>query len=216
MTLLPMSSPAGLFPDPGTARDWLDRELSRPEYKESLLDRFARWFNGVMDGVRSVTGGSMNPVLAMVLLLLLAAGLALVLSRLRPNPTSAQETALFSEPRESAEEHRRHAREALAGQRWGEAVVEAVRALAVELVERGLAPEQAGVTVHEIGARAGALFPACTTRLEAMARLFDETRYGDRPADEEQARSVVALEQELRERSPGHADPATSLNAVPR
>ena len=37
--------------------------------------------------------------------------------------------------------------------------IESVRALASSLVERGLMPEQSGVTVHEIGWRAAELFP---------------------------------------------------------
>lgn len=210
--------PAVLFPDPGTARDWLGRELSRPEYQESLVDRFARWFDQLLNAAEEVGGaGGLSPVVALVLLVLLVGGIALVLSRLRANPGADDPgSAVFADSRLSAEEHRRRAQSALADRAWGEAVVESVRALAAGLVERGLVPEQSGVTVHEIAERAAALFPAHVQRLEATARVFDETRYGDRPADEVQAREAVQLEEELSRSSPesgGHRSPA---HAVPR
>lgn len=212
------AAPTALFPDPGTAREWLGRELSRPEYQESLADRFARWFDRILNAAGEVGGaGGLNPVVALVLLALLVGGIALVLSRLRANPTSgAAGSAVFSEARLTAEEHRRRAHTALSRQGWGEAVIEAVRALAADLVERGLVPEQSGVTVHELSDRATALFPAHAQRLEATARVFDETRYGDRTADGHQAREAVQLEEELSGRSPETGGPRTPVSAVPR
>lgn len=206
-----------LFPDPGTAHDWLREELSRPEYQESLVERFNRWFNHLLDSILSSTGAGLNPVVALVALALLAAGVAFALSRLRANPTSgAQDAAVFSEARQSAEEHRRRAHAALDQEQWGEAVVEGVRALAAGLLERGLMPEQQGVTVHEISERAGALYPGSEARLEAMSLVFDETRYGDRPADEHRARAVVDLELDLGTRSPERASVSGPVSAVPR
>lgn len=214
----PGPAPAALFPDPDTAREWLGRELSRPEYQESLVDRFAHWFNRLLNAAGEVGGaGGLSPVIALVLLALLVAGIALALSRLRANPTSGTTgSAVFSDARLTADEHRRRARTALSSQDWGEAVVEAVRALAAGLLERGLVPEQSGVTVHELGDRAAALFPGHLQRLEATTRVFDETRYGDRPADEGQAREAVLLEEELSGRSPEVGGPRTPATAVPR
>lgn len=216
--IAPGAALGALFPDPDTARDWLGRELSRAEYQESLADRFARWFNRLLNAAGEVGGaGGLSPVLALVLLALLVAGIALALSRLRANPTSRMPgSEVFSEARLSAEGHRSRARVALSSQDWDQAVVEAVRALAAGLVERRLAPEQPGVTVHELGDRASALFPAHVQRLEAAARIFDETRYGDRPAAEDQAREVVQLEEELSGRTPMPGGPRGPTNAVPR
>jgi hypothetical protein len=209
--------PGVLFPDPGTAREWLRQELAGQEYQESLVERFRRWFGELLDTVSSVTGGGLDPVLALVLLALLAAGIAFALSRLRANPTSeAADRAVFSEARLTAEEHRGRAHAALAQGRWGEAVVEAVRALAAGLVERGLVPEQADVTVHELGERAAALFPDRGAALEAMARVFDETRYGGRPADEDAARAAVHLELELASEAPDRERGRGPVSAVPR
>jgi hypothetical protein len=209
--------PGVLFPDPGPAHDWLRHELSRPEYQESLLQRFTRWFDGVLDAVGNAGTGGFSPVVGLVLLALLAGGIAFALSRLRPNPGSATPDAtVFADARETSEEHRRRAQAALAQARWGETVVESVRAMASGLVERGLVPEQSGITVHELSERAGRLFPDHGRRLEAASRVFDETRYGDRPATEQQARDAVELERELARSAPSGTRDGSATTAVPR
>jgi hypothetical protein len=211
-------APGALFPDPDTAREWLSRELSRPEYQESLLERFSRWFNGLLDAASEAAAhGGMNPVVAVLLLVLLVAGTALALSRLRVNPTPATHgAAVFSDARQTAAEHRRRALGAIEEEQWGSAVVESVRALAAGLVERGLMPEQSDVTVHEMSDRAAELFPAHRPRLEVASRVFDETRYGDRPAVEGQARDAVELERELAAANPDETGARSPVRAVPR
>ena len=210
-----MAATGALFPDPDTAHDWLRRELSRSEYQESLSERFSRWFNNLIDDLAAATQGhGLSPAAALVLLALLAGGIALVLSRLRANPAPVgASAAVFTEARQTADEHRRRANTALQQGEWGEAVVEAVRALAAGLVERGLMPEQSGVTVHEISTRAAELFPREVLRVEALSFVFDETRYGDRPADERQAREGVELERELGARSPEQGSQVTTIVA---
>ena len=49
-----------------------------------------------------------------------------------------------------------------------------------------------------------------------MSTVFDETRYGDRPADEARARDVVALEEELGARSARETGARGPANVVPR
>lgn len=211
--------PLALVPDPDQARDWLGDELSRAEYQDSLLERFGRWFSEFLDTVGQATGrvGLMNPVLATALLVVLAGLLAFALSRLRRNVTVRESRAtVFTEARLRAEDHRRSAREALDRGRWDEAVVEAVRALAAGLTERGLVPEQADITVHELTDRAAALYPSLDARLRSTGAAFDETRYGDRPADEGHARDAVALEIETSRRSPDPAVSGDPVRAVPR
>jgi hypothetical protein len=219
LTTLSTGVPRSLFPDPESARQLLQDELARPEYQEPFLERIARWFNELVDSARDATAttGGLSQLAALVLLALLVVVVAVALSRLRANPTPARSgTALFSDAPETAQEHRRRANAALRQERWGEAVIEAVRALASGLVERNLMPEQSGVTVHEIGWRATELFPGHGRRLEAMTRVFDETRYGERAADEVVAREVVALEAELGSRSPEGSGARGPAIVVPR
>ena len=218
-TAPPTGAPRSWFPDPESARELLQDELARPEYQEPFLERVARWFNELVDSARdaTATSGGLSQLAALVLLALLVVGVAVALSRLRANPTPATSgTAVFSEAPETAEEHRRRANAALRQERWGEAVIESVRALASGLVERNLMPEQSGVTVHEIGWRATELFPAHRSRLETMTAVFDETRYGERAADAVVAREVVALEAELAERTPEGSGARVPGIVVPR
>ena len=49
-----------------------------------------------------------------------------------------------------------------------------------------------------------------------MSTVFDETRYGDRPADEAHARDVVALEEELGARTARETGARAPANVVPR
>jgi len=211
--------PGSLFPDPETAREWLQDELARPEYQEPFLERLARWFNELVGSARDATdtSGGLSRLVALLLLVLLVVGVAVALSRLRANPTPPSSgTAVFSEAPETAQEHRRRAKAALQQERWDEAVIEGVRALASGLVERNLMSEQAGVTAHEISWRAAELFPSHQRRLETMSAVFDETRYGDRAAGEAQARDVVGLEAELGSRTPEGTGPRGPAMVVPR
>ena len=214
---IPRAEP--VFPEPGPARDWVRDELAQPEYRESLLERVSRWFEDLFDDVESATvaAGGLDPMVAVVLLALVLGALALALSRLRANPApSAADEAVFAETRQTAEEHRRRARTALDRRQWDEAVVEAVRALASTLFERGLMPEQPGVTVDEITGHASRLFPASRSRLEDVAVVFDETRYGEHPADEARAVAAADLEVELSTAHPATGAAPSPAPAVPR
>jgi Domain of unknown function (DUF4129) len=219
LTTLHSATPGSLFPDPGSAREWLRDELARPAYQEPLLERFARWFNELVDSARDAAGQSdgLSRLVALVLLALLVVGVAAALSRLRANPAQPRSgTALFSEAPETAEEHRRRADAALRDEQWDAAVIESVRALASGLVERDLMAEQSGVTAHELTGRAAELFPRHRSRLETMSTVFDETRYGDRAADEASAREVVELEAELGSGIPEGAGARGPAIVVPR
>ncbi len=208
-----------LDPSPDEARRWLGRELARSEYRESLLDRIGTWVRDLLSAVDEATGkvGLIDPRLAVVLLVVVVGVLALALSRLRRN-TGGSTTggSVFGEARRTAEEHRGAARSALARGDWDQAVLEAVRAVAAGLAERGLLAEQADLTVHELTERAAAAYPALAERLRTTGRVFDETRYGGRPADEAQAREVVAVEDEVTRATPAAVTDRALATAVPR
>ena len=208
-----------LTPGPGTAREWLREELSKREYQPSLSERFWQWVQDLFDKVRDATvaAGGFDPVLALAVLVVLVALAAFVLSRLRANPTAPPgERPVFAAAPLSAADHRELARVALERGDWDAAVVESTRALAANLFERGLVAEDAGATAHEISARAGLVFPSARDGLEGAALAFDETRYGDRRADEASAREVAALEQALRTATPAPRPGRGPVPAVPR
>jgi hypothetical protein len=212
-------APTALRPDPGTARDWLREELSHREYHESLLQRVGHWFDELIGGLRDATtsSGGLGTAIAVVVLVVLATALALLLSRLRRNaPGRVEESTVFSEGREPGGVHRRRAREALHAGRWEEAVVESVRAITSGFFELGLVPEHLDVTVHEVSETGAALFPDQGDRLRATARAFDDTRYGERAATEQQAREAVALDGDLDGLAPDRAGVRGPVSAVPR
>ena len=63
---------------------------------------------------------------------------------------------------------------------------------------------------------AAELFPDHRPRLETMSSVFDETRYGDRPACEARARAAVELETELGSRNPDGTGARGPVSMVPR
>ena len=63
-------------------------------------------------------------------------------------------------------------------------------------VERGRIDDAPGATAHEVAALLGASTPTSGSR-RPQRRLFDLVLYGDRPATGEQARDVLALDDEL-------------------
>lgn len=214
----PASKP--FVPDPGTAHDWLRRELLKPEYQPSLVERIKDWFNHLFEKAQSGTGNfaGLGRPLLLVLLLLIVAGIVFLVFRLRRNPSGGREAAaVFGDVRRTAAEHRKLAQAAFEGGEWDAAVVEAMRALAARLVERQLVDDVPAATAHEVTTLATPRFPSYEQQLETAARVFDETRYGDRRATRERARAMLDLDREL-----GAASPATGngrrgpVAAVPR
>ena len=97
----------------------------------------------------------------------------------------------------TADQLRARAEAALAAGRPEEAVVEGFRALTVRQVERGRLGDSPGATAHEVAVLLAAEHPPLAERVDASALLFDSVLYGDRPATPEQARSVLALDDDL-------------------
>ena len=210
---------AGLEPDPGRARRLLGEELQDPRYRPDLLQRALDWlgdrFHGLRDGTGNVLGDLGRPVL-LVVLLVVVVGVALLLARLRRDPRGTDsDRAVFDDLRRSADEHRALARAAQAEGDHDTAVIEGLRAVAAGLVERRVVTDTPAATAREVADVAAPRFPALAGRLGDAARVFDETRYGGRPADRARAASVLDLEDDLRRAAPGVPDAGPVL-AVPR
>ncbi|SDS57331.1 protein of unknown function [Nocardioides scoriae] len=216
-TALWRAVPSVLDPDPGTARRWLERELSRPEYRESVLQRLQRWLGELLDLVAG-TGGGLGGVAAVVVGVGLVAVAVLVLARVRRSAAAPRESAeVFEDRRLGSEDHRRAARAARSAGRHEEALLEAVRALSAGLSERGLLPERAGVTVAETTGAAAERFPGLARELGAVAQDFDRTRYGERGTTRAAADAALALEEQVRRSSPARdAVGGPRRPAVPR
>lgn len=194
-----------LDPPPDEARHLLERELVRPEYHQrdvlqQLLDWVDRLVTGTVDAASSAP--PLSTFAAMVAFLLLAAALGWLLSRARRTARAERNRAVVDTSEVvTAADLRRRAEQALAEGRHGDAVVEGFRALAVRQVERGRLDDLPGATAHEVAAAVGAAHPQSRDRVDRTALLFDQVRYGDRPATREQATEVLGLDDALAGRS---------------
>lgn len=210
--------PAALDPEPGPARRLLTRELQDPKYRPDLLGRLGDWVGDRLDDLGGPGRGLglLGRPLLLVLLLLVVVGVVLVLVRLRRDPhVGGAGTSVFDDVRRSAAEHRALAHAALSEAGHDTAVVEGLRALAAGLVERQVVTDTPAATAREVADVAAPRFPGMADRLGEAARVFDETRYGERPADRRRAELVLDVEDSLR-RSDPVAPSAGPVLAVPR
>ena len=196
--------PTALRPDPGPARDLLTRELSRPEYQPSLLERVLGWIGDLVDALLTSAGQASVPgVVTAVLVVVVLALVVGLTARLRhEGSTGEPPPALLGAGPADPERHRARARSALEGGRPDEALVEAFRALAVRSVRRALVEDRPGTTAHELAALLVAAFPSRADDLRAAADRFDDVFYGGRDAAAADAEAVLGLDVTLRDTSP--------------
>ena len=188
-------------PGGAEARQWLAQELQKAPYqaaKPSVFDLVAQailqWFQDLFTDKHSAA-----PAVLLVVALAVVAALvvlALVLfGAPRRNRRSGVGGALFGDDdRRTADELRRSAAAAFAAGDWSTAVLERFRALARALDERTVLNVFPGTTATGFARRAGDAFPDERAALAAAAAVFDDVRYGDRPATREQADEIGALD----------------------
>jgi len=186
---------------PDEARSLLRRELLRPEYNDqALVSRFVDWLRDQLTrGIDAASGsGPLTTLAAMVILVLLMASLGWLLTRARlGSRASVTESPALNEEGLSAAELRERAEAALVEGRSAAALIDAFRALAMRQIERGRIDDAPGATAHELAGALGHAFPPLAERIGGAARAFDLVLYGDRPATADQARAVLALDDEL-------------------
>ncbi len=191
-----------LAPTPDEARTTLRRELVDPQYyDQDLLQRVLDWLQRRIDG--TVEGASSLPALTWLAVTLIVVGLlvalGLLLSRARRGARRADATrAVLTREAVTAAELRSRAEQALAEERFGDAVVDGFRAVAVSQVERGRLDDAPGSTAHEVAVALETQYPLAADAVEDAARLFDAVMYGDRPAVRADAEAVLALDGRLR------------------
>jgi hypothetical protein len=203
ITLATRIGPAAppLDPSGDEARSWLRRELLHTEYhQQNLLERLLaslqRLLGRGLDAAASAT--PLTTFAAIVVFLLLAAALAWLLSRARRTARrTPEERPVLGHEAVPAAVLRARAEVALAEGRARDAVVDGFRALTVRQVERGRLDDAPGATAHEVADLLGTTYPHQRQRVAGSAWLFDVVLYGDRPATGEQARDVLALDDEL-------------------
>jgi hypothetical protein len=194
-------------PDRDTARSWAAEELSGREYQSArpgLLSRLGRW---LLDHLSSLPGGfggtgARFVLLAVVLVAVVAIWYAVRRSGGFRLQARGQGGAVFGDRPRTAADHRAAAEAAEQVEDWRTAVVEWFRTVTRELEERAVLVPQPGRTADEVAADAGAWLPELAQRLRRGAELFDDVRYGDRPATSAGAADLRTLDDAVRRAKP--------------
>jgi Domain of unknown function (DUF4129) len=164
------------------ARRLARQELSRAIYHPGvpLTVRVERAIARLLDAAGNAVPGGWWALVALTALGVIAAGAVLAwigpVARSRPRPS---DPVLHGE-RLSARDHRQNAERQAAAGDFTAAIIESVRAIAVDLEERGVLPARVGRTADELAAEASRLLPDQAVGLSDAARLFDDVRYGTR------------------------------------
>jgi mRNA-degrading endonuclease toxin of MazEF toxin-antitoxin module len=190
-----------LDPAGDEARSLLGRELANPEYYDAdVVDRLINWLDRLIGDIGGAAESSPPVTVAVAILvaLLLAAGVLLIVSRARQTARGERVAApALTGEVVTAAELRSRAEAALVAGDHGAALVDAFRALAVRQVERDRIDDVPQATAHELATALAGAFAPHAVRIRRAADLFDQVLYGDRPATREQALEVLALDEEL-------------------
>jgi hypothetical protein len=148
-----------------------------------------------------VPGGWWTLIALVTLLVIVAAAILIWIGPVTRTRSRGPDPLLAS-ARRSARDHRREAERLAAEGNFAAAIVEIVRAIAVDLEERDVLPPRAGRTAGEFAAEAGRALPGQAAELNAAARLFDDVRYGDRPGTADGYRRLRDLDAAVRAARP--------------
>jgi uncharacterized protein DUF4129 len=157
-------------------------ELSKAMYHPSVPwpVRIERWIARFLNAAGQAVPGGWWALVALAALVVIAATVVVAwigpFARSRPR---AQDPIL-SGAQLGARDHRRNAERMAAAGDFTAAIIEALRAIMVELEERSIIPPRVGRTADELAAEASGPLPAQANGFREAARLFDDVRYGQR------------------------------------
>ena len=178
----------------------------------SFLDRVINALSNWLNTAASAVPGGWFGLIVLSALAVLA--ITVVVFWVRPTRAHrASNRAVLSGQAKSAHDHRQEAQRLAATGEFGPAIVEGVRAIAVELEDREILPPRAGRTADELAYEAGRRMPALAEDLRLVARLFDDVRYGDRPGSRQGYELVSRVDQAVRSASRMASDIAQPIAA---
>jgi hypothetical protein len=206
---------SGGGPDIGrrAAQQLARRELARSVYQPSLAHRVLSWLSQRIGDLLSSVNGSVPggwwALIALIVAVVLV--VTVVIGYLRPaRPGRGTGGAMLAGGGLTAADHRELAERLAAAGDYAGAIIECVRAIAVELEERGVLPLRPGRTAAELAAEAGRALPAHARQLAAAARLFDDVRYGGRDGSVAGYQDVHDLDASLHAARPASASAVTT------
>jgi hypothetical protein len=174
-------------PDADEARQWLLRELAKPEYEAAKPTWFDRLSAAVGEWFANLRIGGLGCLLVVVVIAFLVFGLP----RLRQRSAVGGELFGVNDVR-SAAQLREAATSLAARGDYAEATAEMFRAIARGLAERVIVDTAPGTTAHGFAVRAAGEFPTFGQRLGEAADIFDGVRYLSAPGTEDHYRAATA------------------------
>jgi hypothetical protein len=196
--------PARLDPDNDRARTWLRDELAKPAYRdtrdpiERAMDAIEDWLSNLLAGANAPS----DPLPTVVAFLVALALVALVVYTLHFVRRTERRSgdgpeAVLGDERLTAAQFRARAEKALDEQRYGDCVLDALRAVASVAVERTLLEDAPSLTAHEIAAGLATTFPGQAHQLREAADRFDAVAYGGQDASRPDAERLLELDRAL-------------------
>lgn len=199
--------PLPLNPDSPTARDWVERELSKGIYRDErgLIDRFIDWLIDFLNQLPGGAGGLPGWIIWLACAFVLVIGAVAAARTLRTDvrrTTTGDNDGVLGAERLTAAEYRARAQQSLADGDASAAVLDAYRAIVAAAIERTLLDDLPGQTAHEIALTLSPVFATYATGLATAADTFDAVRYGKRGADRRDAQTILDLDAALLETTP--------------
>lgn len=196
--------PARLDPGNDEARSWLRDELAKPAYRDTrdplqrAMDAIENWLTDLLSGAQAPSNPLPTLVAVLVALALVALGVyALRFVRRTERRQGDGPAAVLGDEHLTAAQFRARAEDALVQQRYGDCVLDAVRAVAAGAVERTLLEDAPSLTALEIATRLATTFPDHARELRTAADRFDAVAYGHQDAARADAEQLLALERAL-------------------
>lgn len=191
-------------PDPDTARQWAQDELSKSIYRhgESLADRLGRWLSELLSTLfEASTGTSIPPAgyllgaAIVVALIVIATRVAIPAARQRRRRSSA---VLPGDDARTAQQIRDAARTAAQAGDHTTATLESFRALVRGCEERLIIDDRAGRTAREAARDIATSLHPHAVELRHAAATFDALCYGHRDGTPRDSSRMETLESEVR------------------
>jgi hypothetical protein len=195
------------------ARRELARAIYRPPLTQRILGAIGRFVNSLLGDASRYFPGGWWALIALLALAVLVG--AMILFWVRP-ARSAVAAAVLEGVSRSAADHRREAERLAAAGDYASAIIESLRAVAVEVEERGVLPPRPGRTADELAAEAAAALPGQAGDLAAAAKLFDDVRYGGRPGSAAGYQRLRELDARIRAARIAGQAPRPTATAGPR
>lgn len=212
-----------LVPDADQARQWLEDELSKPEYQAAqptafdvAMQAIRDWFAELLAGATGVPGPVFTLiVVGVVAALVVVAFLVFGLPRLRRARSTTVPLFDDGDLRDLSALRRAAAAAAAAGD-WPLAIEERFRAIVRGLVDRDLVQVHPGTTARGFADSTTTRFPDYAAELRAAATGFEGVRYLGRAGDAADYERSTDLEVRLSQ-ARSHADaPAAASPGVER